>query len=185
MLLGIFVGGQGRRMGGVQKALLRAPDSDETLLARLLRIADAAGHEPVLLGAASLPTHGVLQLPDAQPIIGPLGGLASLLSYAAQRPALAVACDMPYVTEGLLSRLAREHADAGVLAPRDQATGKWQPLCARYDSPRVLPVLQTALAAGERSFQALFRRLSVTELMLDATELPQLVDWDTPDDMKR
>jgi len=173
-------------MGGVQKALLRAPDTDESLVARLLRLGRQAGFEPVLLGAADLggEARGVPQLPDFAPDIGPLAALTSLLRHAGTRPAVCLACDMPYLTAPLLERLAHEQPDALVLAPRELDTGKWQPLFARYDSPRVAPVLATALAQGERSFQALFKRLSVSELALSAHERASLRDWDTPADMR-
>ncbi|HET8933088.1 MAG TPA: NTP transferase domain-containing protein [Polyangiales bacterium] len=110
LVMGICVGGRGRRMGGVQKALLRAPDTGETLIARLIRIGREAGHEVVLLGAADLGVEsaGAPQLPDAAPDLGPLAGLQSLLRYADDRSALCVACDMPYVTAALLARLAAE-----------------------------------------------------------------------------
>ena len=40
-----------------------------------------------------------------------------------------------------------------------------------------------ALAAGERSFQALLRRLRVRELQLSAAEAAELTDWDCPEDV--
>jgi molybdopterin-guanine dinucleotide biosynthesis protein A len=73
---------------------------------------------------------------------------------------------------------------ADVVAPRDNATGKWEPLFARYRSATVAPLLERALAEGERSFQGLFTRLTVRELILDAEERTQLRDWDTPEDMQ-
>ena len=187
-LLGVWVGGRGRRMGGVQKALLRTPDGTETLLERLLRVARAAGiAEVVLVGRAELGevARGLAQLPDTTSGIGPLGGLAALLDRAGERPALALACDMPYVSAQLLARLARApRGDAQVLAARDPASGKWQPLFARYDASSVGPQLTAALAAGETSFQALFRRLHAVELRLSAEEHAQLRDWDRPEDMR-
>jgi molybdopterin-guanine dinucleotide biosynthesis protein A len=185
LVLGICVGGRGRRMGGVQKALLRAPDTGESLVARLIRLGREAGHEVVLLGAAELAAEsaGVLQLPDAAPDLGPLAGLQTLLAHAAPRSAICVACDMPYVSARLLDRLASAQlADAHVLAPRAAESGKWQPLFARYQSASVAPLLARAWAEGERSFQALFRRLTVRELVLDELEIAQLRDWDTPED---
>lgn len=190
-VLGIFIGGRGLRMGGVQKALLIAPDTGETLIARSLRIGREAGLEVVLLGAAELGAHavGALQLPDASAGIGPLAGLQSLLTHAGERSAICLACDMPYVTTDLLSRFVNATArptskQAQVLAPRDPVTGKWEPLFARYQSPTVAPVLATTLAEGERSFQGLFRRLTVAELPLDPSERAQLRDWDRPEDMR-
>jgi len=173
-------------MGGVQKALLATPDGRETLLGRTLRVGREAGCELVLLGAAELgaDAEGVPQLPDFAPDVGPLAGLASLLRAAGDRPALCLACDMPFVTPALLGRLVHEQPDAPVLAPRAAGTGKWEALFARYDAARVTPLLEEALAQGERSFQGLFRRLNVRELALSPQERTALHDWDTPEDMR-
>jgi molybdopterin-guanine dinucleotide biosynthesis protein A len=188
VVMGILVGGQASRMGGVQKALLRPPHgaAADTLVAALARMGGAAGLDVVLLGQASLGPAALdlPQLPDAEPGLGPLGGLSSLLAYAAERRAVAIACDMPYVTPALLARLLNEAPEAELLAPRDPGTGKWQALFARYD-PQLRPVLTAALADGERSFQRLFARIQVTELVLTAGEHDQLRDWDTPEDMQR
>jgi molybdopterin-guanine dinucleotide biosynthesis protein A len=184
LVMGICVGGRARRMAGAQKALLIAPDTGETLIARLLRLGRAAGHELVLLGAAELAAaaSGVPQLPDASDI-GPLAALQSLLGYAGERDALCLACDMPFVSAELLARLAADHL-ADVVAPRDPSSGKWEAMFARYRSRAVAPLLEQALTEGERSFQGLFARLNISELLLDASERAQLRDWDTPEDLR-
>jgi molybdopterin-guanine dinucleotide biosynthesis protein A len=184
-VLGIFVGGRGRRMGGVQKALLRVPGDAEPLLSRLARRGRDAGLEVVLVGSAELgdAAGGMLQLSDAVPGIGPLGGLSSLLAFAMDRPALAIACDMPFVSSALLIRLAREAPEAALLAPRDPLTRKWQAMFARYASARLRPCVQAALERGEHSFQTLFERAPNVELLLDPSEHAQLRDWDTPGDL--
>jgi molybdopterin-guanine dinucleotide biosynthesis protein A len=184
-LLGIFVGGQGQRMGRVQKALLLAPGGRETLLERTLGVGRAAGLEPVLVGAAELgePARGLTQLSDHEPRVGPLSGLSTLLDYAGDRTVVAVGCDMPRLSAALISRLLREQPAAAVLAPRDLETGKWHPLCTRYAPAQVRPVLARAFAQGARSFQALFRELSAVELAVSEAERLTLQDWDTPEDL--
>jgi molybdopterin-guanine dinucleotide biosynthesis protein A len=185
-LLGIFVGGAATRMGGVAKGLLPARDSGEPLVVRLARLGRELGCEPVLVGRADAYVSvlaGVTALADAPAGIGPLGGLGALLAAAGSRRAIAVACDMPFVSGALLGRLAREPF-AMALAPRADAT-RWQPLCASYDATQVSPRLAAALGRGVRSFQALFADLDVTELRLSAAEQAELEDWDTPDDVRR
>jgi molybdopterin-guanine dinucleotide biosynthesis protein A len=174
-------------MGGAPKGLLLAPGGGETLIARLARVGRGAGLEPILVGSAELGVLGA-SLPrvlDREPRVGPLSGLASFLDRAGSRPCIAVACDMPRVSAALLTRLNLESAEAAVLAPRDVATGKWEPLCARYDPSAVSPVLASAIEAGARSFQDLFRNLSVVELALSESERAELHDWDTPEDIDR
>lgn len=170
-------------MGGVAKGLLPAPDTGEPLVARLRRHAESLGLRCLLIGEAA--AYGGLGLPmlaDDPPGIGPLGGLRALLTAADGAPVVALACDLPYVSPQLLGRLVSATAAVpfDVIAARRQDC--WEPLCALY-AATVLPVLDVALAAGERSFQALLRRLCVHELGLDAAEARQLTDWDTPDDV--
>jgi molybdopterin-guanine dinucleotide biosynthesis protein A len=184
-LLAIFVGGRGERMGGVTKALLPTPDARETLLERTLRVGRSAGLEPILVGDADLGdlARGLPHLTDREPRVGPLSGLHAVLDYAGERSVIAVACDMPSLSAALLTRLLHESPHAVVLAPRDIDTGKWHPLCTRYAPALVRPVLSRALAQGARSFQALFRQLSVAELPVSEAERQTLQDWDRPEDM--
>jgi molybdopterin-guanine dinucleotide biosynthesis protein A len=182
MIVGVFAGGRGRRMGGVDKALLPAPDGEETLIARLLRLAQQAGLDSVVVGGSA--AHDA-PLADEPPGIGPIGGLCALLAHARGRPAIALACDLPYVSAELLARLAGAVSGAAVLVPRDAPSGKWQPLFARYDSARVLPVVRAEIARGTRSLQALLGAVHVEELALTEAEHAQLRDWDEPADMQR
>lgn len=188
-LVGIFVGGQSRRMGGAPKGLLRAPDSDETLVVRLLGIAREAlpGADVVLVGRAdAYAALGLPALADSPAGIGPLGGLAALLTHAAARDAsqaFAVACDLPFVGAKLLGRLASEAPAAPAAAFR--VGGIWQPLFARYEPRATLSATRAALAAGNRSLQSVLSRLDVVELALDETQSRELADWDTPEDRAR
>jgi molybdopterin-guanine dinucleotide biosynthesis protein A len=181
-VLGVLAGGLGRRMGGRDKARLHVPGSTEMLGERLLRLGGELGLSCVLVGGAGLP--GVPLLRDEPAGVGPIGGLCALLAHAGDRPALALACDLPYVTAALLERLVRAPTEGAVLAPRDPQTGKWQPLFARYDSARVLPALRAAIDAGVRSFQTFLREVQVSELELSEAERELLRDWDRPGDVR-
>ena len=179
-LVGILAGGAGRRMGGRDKARLVAPGGEQ-LLPRLLRVCAELSLPALVVGGAA--PEGVRALSDAPPGIGPIGGLSALLAHAGARPALLLACDLPYLTAPLLGRLASTASAAPVLAARDPATGKWQPMFARYASVAVLPALQLAIADGVRSLQTFLRTQVVEELVLDDAERAQLHDWDTPEDL--
>ena len=172
-------------MGGKIKADLPTPDGAGTLVERWLANARSLGWPARLVGSQSGMASGVdvPRLDDDPAGIGPLGGLRALLGEVGDRPAIAVACDMPYVTSALLQKLAQHPATTPVVAPRERDADRWQPLFARYDPVRVLPVLDAALADSVRSFQGLFERLEVAELMLDDGERGALRDWDTPQDV--
>lgn len=169
-------------MGGRNKAALSAPGTREPLLQRLLRLGREAGIACVVVGCDQSCGDTVV-IADEPSGIGPLGGLCALLDHAGNRPVLALACDLPYVDGALLARLLETQSRAHVLCPRDRETGKWQPLFARYDSRRVLPVVRAAIARGERSFQGVFREIDVDELRLSVAEHALLRDWDHPSDI--
>jgi molybdopterin-guanine dinucleotide biosynthesis protein A len=180
LLAGVFVGGRGTRMGGQPKGLLEAPGGG-TLVERLRRVLAEVGAEIVLVGTSdAYASLGFGSVADEPSGVGPLGGLAGLLRRAGERPALAVACDMPYVGAALLGRLAAA-PPAPVVAPRRE--GRWEPLCARYEPAAVLPVIQRMLAAHRHSLQAVLDESHAVALELSPEEALELRDWDAPADI--
>ena len=188
-VVGLFVGGRGSRFGGIAKGNLVHP-SGARLVERLSEVVRTALLDAHVVLVGERPEYADLALPtvrDAPAGIGPLGGLRALVAFARDErrdAVVALACDMPYVTAELVRRLAEEAPGASALAPRDD--GRWQPLAARY-AVRVLPVLDAAIAAGERSLQRIFERLGTDAHVLSAddAELESLRDWDTPEDVNR
>jgi molybdopterin-guanine dinucleotide biosynthesis protein A len=180
-LAGIFVGGAGTRMGGVAKGLLRTSDG-MTLVERLRGVLEGLGLKVVLVGA-SKPYVGLgLEAIEDEPSgIGPLGGLVGLLRRAEDAPAIALACDMPFVSSALVARLLTASNGAPMVAPRRH--GRWEPLCARYDPARVAPLALALIGAREHSLQRLLRDGGAVELPIEDSEAYQLRDWDTPDDV--
>ncbi len=179
MIGGIFVGGSSSRMGRA-KGLLRAPEG-LTLIARWQRLLRDAGARPVLVGRR--PEYAQVDLPvvdDAAPGLGPLGGLVGLLRAAREERAIAVACDMPFVSPALLARLVAA-SEAPVVAPRRD--GRWEPLFASFDPPRVLALAEARAARGELALQGLLDAAGATELPLGEGEDAELRDWDTPRDV--
>jgi molybdopterin-guanine dinucleotide biosynthesis protein A len=180
-VLGIFVGGASRRMGGRPKGLLHAP-TGESIVERWRAMAKRAGLPCLLVGNASAYDHlGMESVADARPDSGPLGGLIALLRATPDAQAVAVACDMPFVSLALLARLAFFKTDAAVLAPRH--AGRYEPLFARYDSARVLPTAERQSMSGDLSLQSLLRAARAETLELSAADWQLLVDWDKPDDV--
>jgi molybdopterin-guanine dinucleotide biosynthesis protein A len=168
-------------MGGRPKGLLVGPDG-ATLVERWRTMLRALGVPLVLVGSAGpYAALGLEMVKDQPDGIGPLGGLVALLRRAGAHPALALACDMPFVSAGLIERLLAAPSDAPIVAPRRQ--GKWEPLCARYDPVRVLPLAVARVASPYRSLQRLLDDAPAVELGLSAAEALELRDWDSPDDV--
>lgn len=177
---GIFVGGAARRMGGAPKGMLLS--GGVPIAERLRDLAARAALEVVLVGEndAYRPL-GVPAIADAQQGAGPLGGLVALLRYAEGRVAVALACDLPFVTEGLLERLISSEPLAVAVAPR--TTHHWEPLFARYDARRCLPAATRALAAGRHALQPLLDEVGASPLLLSEAERTAMTDWDSPEDL--
>lgn len=185
-VVGIFVGGRSRRMGGEPKGLLPSPHGEQTLVEALADAAAEAGIDAVLVGDVAAYDEVLVdlaRLSDRPAGIGPLGGLGALLAHAGERVAISVACDMPHVDAAVLRHLVDHPSDAAVVAPRRE--GRWEPMLARWRAAVVRPVLERALERGVRSFQALLADLDVSELPVDERVDRALVDWDNPSDVER
>lgn len=177
--LGIFAGGLGTRMGSVPKGLLVV--EGETLLARWLRIGAACNLPCLVVGGGNAHAYTGPVVADVGAELGPLGGLLGLLRHARGEytHVIAVACDMPFVSESLLQRLVAA-APAEVVAPYTEA--RWQPFFARYEVATLLPKAEALAVSTRHALQGLFGG-HAEALSLDAEELRQLRDWDTPEDL--
>jgi molybdopterin-guanine dinucleotide biosynthesis protein A len=168
-------------MGGLAKGLLRGPDG-ATLVERWRAMLAELGVPVVLVGEAAAYAHlGLPVLPDEPPGVGPLGGLIALLRHAGAARALAFACDMPFVSRALVERLLAAPSDAPVVAPRRDT--RWEPLCARYEPARVLPLALARAASPHHALQALLDEAGAAALPLVPHEAAELRDWDTPADV--
>ena len=107
------------------------------LIAWPIAAAQEAGLEVVVVAkpGSSLPPLDVPVWDEPAEPVHPLAGLVAALERAG-RPIVALACDMPFVTPGLIARLA---AAEGLAAPPGEA------FPARYE-PAALPALRAGLA---------------------------------------
>lgn len=181
VVAGVFVGGASRRMSGRPKGLMRAPGG-RTIVERMFALLEACCIDDVVLvgAAAEYAALGSPAIDDQPSGIGPLGGLVSLLRRATSGYALALACDMPFVSAALVQSLLDAPA-AAVVAPR--VDGLWEPLCARYDAFRVLPVAELCVSRRDHALQGLLATAGAVELPLAHERRSELRDWDTPEDV--
>ncbi len=185
--MGIFVGGNSSRMGGRPKGMLSHPLNPKlTLVDHFRELAQQLGIECVLVGDKSAYAHcGLHILSDKPAGIGPLGGLHALLDYCRTKgaSAVAVACDMPYVSLDLMRRLCTAPSDFSVLAPKDPTTQRWEPLFARYEPARVIPIVQERLSHRDHSLQSVVTVAPGETLPLTIEEWLLLKDWDEERDI--
>lgn len=140
----ILAGGMSRRMG-TDKSRLQLGD---------LTFIDiiAAALQPVtgsisLVGGA--PHEKFATIPDVFPEWGALGGLHAALKACTSRWAFVVACDLPFVTEELITSLLSRREDYDTVIPI-QADGRPQPLCAGYRIDPCRATAETLIHDGKR-----------------------------------
>ena len=188
--IGIFVGGQGTRMGGLAKGLLRVPGGSETLIERLLAQCARAAPEARLFLVGQAAPYAALPLPqlaDAPAGIGPIGGLRALLLRALEdrsELALALACDLPFLDESVISLLLLP-SSAAARVPHTE--GRLQPLAAAYAPAQALSAVDHALALGKHALMSVLDQLGtdLERIEFEAERARALRDWDTPEDISR
>jgi molybdopterin-guanine dinucleotide biosynthesis protein A len=190
LTIGLFVGGASKRMGGVAKGLLLVPDGSETLIARLLRLCRQVAPSASLYLVGESAAYASLALPTLQDEpagIGPLGGLRGLLLRAqseGSRAALALACDLPFIDESVLSALCAPLSRA---ARVPFAEAFFQPLAAAYEPTATLSAIDESRAQGKHALLYMLQVLGqqVERLEIEGALTNTLRDWDTPEDMRR
>lgn len=171
----LLTGGSSSRMG-IAKATLLV--NGERLVDRASRLLRRVCDPVVEIG----PGYSDLDRVDEDPPgRGPLAALvAGADAVDGAQPVLLLACDLPFVSEALLHRLASSPG-TGTVVPIDR-DGVVQPVCARY-SPDALARARSLLEGGQGSLRPLLRGADVTRL--DDVDEHELVDVDTPDEAVR
>ncbi|MDE2995208.1 MAG: molybdenum cofactor guanylyltransferase [Bacteroidota bacterium] len=115
---------------------------------------------------------------DEEPGLGPLGGVLSGLRVCRSRELLVVAGDLPRITVPSALKLLQV-PPADVVCARDASNGRWQPLCARWNTELATKVAGY-LDAGSRSVMGFLDQRSVGIVDIPSTEL---LNVNRPEDM--
>lgn len=181
----VLAGGQGRRMGGVDKGLqvLRGRPMVEHVIERLRPQVD----EVLVNANQNLERYGVYGCPVVPDAVGgfagPLAGLHAGMKSTRAPLILTVPCDSPFLPLDLAARLRaaleKNRADIAVAKTRDQA----HPVFALARTA-VLPHLEAFLARGERKIDLWYASLRVVEVPFDDQE-DAFSNINTPQDLAR
>ncbi len=179
----VVAGGSGERLGGVDKASLTL--GAQTLLSRALAAVAGARRTIVVGPPRTLPAH-VLAVSEQPPGGGPAAAVAAGLAEVTSSWVAVLACDMPFVTDAHVQRLAETVMESGAVgvdgAIYVDGQGRRQPLAAIY---RAQGLHGSVLALGEvggASMQNLVKGLTLLELAADSV---MSLDCDTWDDVIR
>jgi molybdopterin-guanine dinucleotide biosynthesis protein A len=164
----ILAGGQGRRMGGVDKGL--KPLRGRPMVAWVLERFSPQVAEVLINANQNIDAYarlGARVIPDEiSGFAGPLAGLHRGLAEAMHDLVATAPCDSPFLPPDLIARLhdalQRERADLAVAKTGDQPHPVFC-LCRK----RVLPGLTDFLSGGGRKIDAWYSRLRVVEVLFD------------------
>ena len=162
----VLAGGQGRRMGGVDKGL-QLPHGKPMVAAVLARLAPQV--DEILINAnqnlEAYARFGCRVVPDTVGgFAGPLAGLHAGMSEASHPLVLTVPCDSPFLPLDLFSRLEKElkQNDLAVARTGDQP----HPVFALVRTT-VKKNLEDFLSRGGRKIDAWYGSLKVIEIPFD------------------
>jgi len=162
----VLAGGQGRRMGGVDKGLqlLHGKPMVEHVIGRL-----APQVDEVLINAnQNLEAYGRFGhrvVPDAiGGFAGPLAGLHAGLGAAKHPLALTVPCDSPFLPADLCSRLKNELRENDLAVAK---TGNQAHPVFSLVRVAVLDHLSRFLSGGGRKIDAWYATLNIVEVLFD------------------
>jgi molybdopterin-guanine dinucleotide biosynthesis protein A len=166
----ILAGGRGSRLGGVNKALLEigASRNIDRVIAALRPLCSelmVVANDPALQSLA-----GVRVTFDPEPHAGVLPALGWALAQATGESAIAVACDMPFLSTALLRLQLERSSTVDVVMP--VVDGRPEPLHAVYRRVACLSAIRESLAAGRQRLIAFLDRVRV--LYLDEQELKRI-----------
>lgn len=177
----ILAGGQGKRMGGLSKALLQ--HDGQSFLQRIA--AETADFEERLLSAndPELASQiGFVAVPDLLQDSGPMAGIYSALSAANSKALLVVPCDMPFFDRKLAQLLIDEWRESDDILVCVGPDGRIYPLCGIYRKS-CLPAIKDCLEHHDLRMMNLLakvktRHLRITEDQFAKNLFSNINTWD-------
>lgn len=132
-------------------------------------VGELGGRYSAPLAVADQPGRTLRQIPDIvirheirknKAGSGALVGLYTALADATTPWIVVLACDLPFVTEDLMTRLAGYCSNEFEAIVPEQQDAKPQPLCAFYAREKCLPVVEAMIKNGDLKMQRLLSRIN-------------------------
>jgi len=166
----LLAGGKSRRMGEDKRHLLVG---EQTLLERGLAVLHSIFQEVLVVIAQDSPPLGidVRVVRDLVPDCGSLGGLYTGLIQATSPCIFVVACDMPFLNQGVIAQFTSRRGTADIVMAR--LADRLHPMHALY-SKRCLPVLEQMIQARKLKIQELVSQPSLRVQYVTETDLSSI-----------
>ncbi len=173
----ILIGGDSSRMG-TDKATMEIDGIP--MATRVAQAATRAGADEILLIGGTQARAKKLQgtwKKDAYPGEGPLGGVITALKSATHDSVVVLSCDMPFITDSVITSLVRGLSDAQASVGR---TDRLNWLCSAWSTDECLTTLQSVWKRKERAVHRAAVLLDVAEVPVPAVAVRNI---NTPEDL--
>ena len=157
----VLIGGKSERMGRPKHLL---EQKGMTWLEVIVATLRERTEQVVVSGEGIIPAslQGILVVPDAEAIDGPLAGIIAIMRKFPGVSWLVAACDMPYIQTAALDwLLAQRTSKVAAILPELSGDGQVEPLLAYYDHS-CLTLIERIVAQGSRRPGALVGLKGVT-----------------------
>ena len=158
----ILSGGQSRRMGRNKCELTLGGRTFVELISEQMTGVTSS----IKLVGARVAQSELSHVSDIHPGWGALGGVQAALANCSSEWALVVACDFPFVTTDLFTRMADFTVGFDAVAPV-QRDGVVQPLCTLYRVKPCLAQAEQLIKSGERKPIALLQSVRTRWIAFD------------------
>ena len=164
----VLAGGQGRRMGGIDKGLVEL--GGRPMIAHVLERLSPQVDEIIVNANQNLERYRQFGFAVVEDIVGgfagPLAGLHAGLTAARCPQVVTVPCDSPFLPLDLVARLAAALQQHGVEIAVARTFEQPHPVFSLVER-RVLPHLEAFLRGGGRKIDAWYASLNVTVVAFD------------------
>ncbi|NPE29014.1 molybdenum cofactor guanylyltransferase [Methanococcoides sp. SA1] len=192
----ILAGGRGRRLGNVEKSLIRCSDS-RSLLEHTIGILESVVDDVIVSvrdggQAQELVDYacGKEMVFDTYQDVGPLAGMLEGFKKAKGEYIFVTACDMPFIDEDVVNFMfhSAEGHDAAVPVRND---GSMEPLCSVYRVEPMLPLIESSIRLNRKFILApVFELDDVLQVNIELLkefdpQLKSLININTLEDLNR
>ena len=204
----VFVGGQSKRMGKPKFSLSYNNGVPET--ERMIKLLSPFCEKIFLSSRSDLDMGELANLPDVERVnddhigLGPVGGLATLMSRHPDKAWMITACDMPFIQEKdfetILSErdplrygtcyvqdeVLRKSSKSGKATSHDGSKpgeGRWgfEPMCAIYEPKFILPLYES-MSRQELSLSRTIRELPFKQVKILEQDRTNFMNTNTPEE---
>lgn len=208
----VFVGGQSKRMGKPKFSLAYNNGVPET--ERMIKLLNPFCEKIFLSSRSDLDMGPLANLPDVERVndehigLGPVGGLATLMSRHPDKAWMITACDMPFIQEKNFETILKERDPLrygtcyiqeevrenssnpnqetlpGVSKPALREGGRrWgiEPMCAIYEPKFILPLYES-MSRNELSLSRTIRDLPFKQVQIPDQDRTDFMNTNTPEE---